>query len=100
MLFNGLKESLLTEIKLPEQIVSYDLFIDCLHEIYTGEIIIKNPDHAIDLLGPSNYFKLDRLKAFCEDFIKNNIDIENAAYILQGNYDLKIFYLYYTSCIL
>ncbi len=84
MFFNGLRESHEKEVSL-EGIpnLTHDLFIDCLSEIYTGEVRIKSPDHAIELLSPANYFKLDRLKALCEDMIKNNVETENAAYIFQ-----------------
>jgi hypothetical protein len=81
MFFNGLRESREQEVPLPD--VQYSLFMDCLKFIYTGDVNIQNADHAIELLTPTNYFKLDRLKAICEDIISRNIEIENAAYLLQ-----------------
>jgi len=81
MFFNGLRESRESEVNLPD--VQYTTFMDCLKYIYTEDLNIQSADHAIDLLPPTNYFKLDRLKAVCEDIISRNIDIENAAYILQ-----------------
>jgi len=81
MFFHGLRESHESEVALPD--VQYDIFLDCLRYIYTDKLIIKNPDHAIEIIGAANYFKLDRLKAICENIIRNSIDTENAAYILQ-----------------
>lgn len=49
-----------------------------------GEVTIKSADHAIELLSPTNYFKLDRLKAQCEELISKGIEVENAAYLLQS----------------
>jgi len=81
MFFNGLKESREKQIDLPD--LQYNAFQNCLRYIYTGEVSINNPDQAIDIIGSANYFKLERLKALCESVIKNCIEIENAAYILQ-----------------
>jgi hypothetical protein len=96
MFYNGLRESREGEVKIAE--FQYELFLDCMKYIYTGDAEIRNADHAIEVLAPANYFKLDRLKAVCEDIIKNNIEVENAAYILQiaaGNeaWQLKSFAL-------
>jgi hypothetical protein len=81
MLFNGLRESRESHIQMPD--IPLAPFMDCLSYIYTGEVSIKNPDHAIEIIGLANYFKLERLKALCESVIKPCIEIENAAYILQ-----------------
>jgi len=81
MFFNGLRESKESEVTLRE--VQYDIFLDCLKYMYTDEVATNSPDHAIEILGAANYFKLDRLKAVCENIIKDSIEIENAAYILQ-----------------
>lgn len=63
--------------------ISYSVFLDILQEIYSGDLPIKSPDHAHEIIGAANYFKLDRLKAKCEAAISESIDIDNAAYILQ-----------------
>ncbi len=81
MFFRGLKESKKSEITLPE--MQYDLFLDVIKYIYTDQTPLKNPDRAIDIIGSANYFKLDRLKAMCEAMLKESIEIENAAYLLQ-----------------
>jgi len=81
MFFRGLKESKESEITLPG--IQFNTFFDCLKFIYSGEVTIANPDHAVELIEAANYFKLDHLKAQCEVIIKTTIEIENAAYILQ-----------------
>eukprot|EP01116_Phalansterium_solitarium_P018433 TRINITY_DN4880_c0_g1_i1.p1 TRINITY_DN4880_c0_g1~~TRINITY_DN4880_c0_g1_i1.p1 ORF type:complete len:272 (+),score=102.73 TRINITY_DN4880_c0_g1_i1:212-1027(+) len=81
MFFDGLKESHESEITLHE--VSYEPFLGCLQYIYTGDVPLPDADRAIELLPPANYFKLDRLKAMCEATIKDSIEIDNAAYVLQ-----------------
>jgi len=81
MFFRGLKESKDTEVTLAD--VQYDIFLDVLKYIYTDEASLHSPDRAIEIIGAANYFKLDRLKALCEHVIKESIEIENAAYILQ-----------------
>lgn len=81
MFFRGLKESKETDINMHG--VQYISFYDCLKYIYSGEVTIANADHAVELIEAANYFKLDHLKAQCESIIKNTIDIENAAYLLQ-----------------
>jgi hypothetical protein len=49
----------------------------------SGEVFINSPDEAIEILGCAHYFQLDRLKAICETIIKDHLELENAAYILQ-----------------
>lgn len=49
MFFNGLRESRENEVKLPD--MQYNLFIDVMKFIYTGDADIKNADHAIELLS-------------------------------------------------
>jgi len=81
MFFRGLRESKENEINLED--IQYDIFLDLLKYIYTDESPLRNADRAVDIIGAANYFKLDRLKALCELMIKDNIEVENAAYILQ-----------------
>jgi len=81
MLFGGLKES--NEFEIPLVGIRYSPFIDCLHYIYTGNVVIRDPDHAVEILELANYLKLDHLKAMCENDIKDTIEIETAAYLLQ-----------------
>jgi len=80
MLNSGMKESKSCEIQVPN--VSFLVFMECLKFIYTGEVSIT-VDNTVDLLAASNYFKLDRLKGLCEQMIKQDLDVENAAVILQ-----------------
>jgi len=80
MLNSGMKESKSCEIQVPN--VSLLVFMECLKFIYTGEVSIT-VDNTVDLLAASNYFKLDRLKGLCEQMIKQDLDVENAAVILQ-----------------
>eukprot|EP01118_Nematostelium_gracile_P001884 TRINITY_DN1194_c0_g1_i4.p1 TRINITY_DN1194_c0_g1~~TRINITY_DN1194_c0_g1_i4.p1 ORF type:complete len:467 (+),score=130.95 TRINITY_DN1194_c0_g1_i4:23-1423(+) len=81
MFFGGLKEAHQKEITLMD--IQYDIFLDCLSYIYTDDPPFKTVDRAIEILGCVNYLKLDRLKAMCELTIKQNIDTENAGYLLQ-----------------
>lgn len=57
--------------------------MDVLNYIYSGNVNILNADHAAELLEVCNYLKMDRLRALCEVVLRDNIDIENAAYVLQ-----------------
>lgn len=90
MFFGGLKESNQKEIALVD--IQHDVFLDCLSYIYTDDPPFKTVDRAIEILGKFqldhfsgcvNYLKLDRLKAMCELTIKQNIEVENAGYLLQ-----------------
>jgi len=81
MFFGGLREMHQSEIILPD--VSFGVFMDILRYIYSDQVNLGTADYAIEILAAANYFKLDRLKAVCENFIKNSIEVENAAYILQ-----------------
>jgi len=97
MFFGGLRESHEKEITLGE--VQYDVFLNVMKYIYMDEGP-TTPDQAIDILPASNFFKLDRLKNLCELLIKENIEVENAAYILQiagrhNAFQLKRFALEY-----
>lgn len=81
MFFRGLKESKDNQVVLSD--VQHDIFLDILKYIYSDETSLHSPDRAIEIIAAANYFKLDRLKALCESVIKDSIEIENAAYILQ-----------------
>jgi len=80
LFFGGLKESKQEKIKLEN--LNYNSFLDCLKYIYTGTLEISDADHAIEIIGTSNYLKLDHLKSICEKIIAGNIEIETAAYSL------------------
>jgi len=81
MFFSGMKESSEKIIPLPD--MQYKPFMDVLNYIYSGNVNILNADHAAELLEVCNYLKMDRLRALCEVVLRDNIDIENAAYVLQ-----------------
>eukprot|EP01114_Cavostelium_apophysatum_P022001 TRINITY_DN7824_c0_g1_i4.p1 TRINITY_DN7824_c0_g1~~TRINITY_DN7824_c0_g1_i4.p1 ORF type:complete len:421 (-),score=124.42 TRINITY_DN7824_c0_g1_i4:41-1303(-) len=80
MFFTGLKESHEATVPLPN--VPHAAFMDILKFIYSGDLTLNSPDHAIDILPTANYLRLNRLKALCEICIRDSVEIENAAYIL------------------
>jgi len=63
--------------------ISYALFLDCLKFIYSGVILIRNAEHASELLEVATLLKLAHLKATCEEIIKDSATVENVASILQ-----------------
>lgn len=81
MFFSGMKESFEKTIPLPG--MQYKPFMDVLNYIYSGNVNILNADHASEILEVCNYLKMDRLKAMCEVILRDNVEIENAAYVLQ-----------------
>ena len=83
MLFNGfMSESSdgRTPIKISD--VSYGTFSKVLEFLYTDAVGDVSLEHAIQILIASEFFGLDRLKAICEDIIRNEINMNNATSIL------------------
>jgi len=83
MLFNGhMCESSngSKPIEIPD--ISYNTFMKVLEFLYTDTLSEVSPELGIQILIASELFLLDRLKAICEDMIRNQINIHNATSIL------------------
>lgn len=61
----------------------YNAFLGCLQFIYSGHVPIPDADTAIDLITEANKLQLERLKALCEEIIKDSISGDNVAYVYQ-----------------
>ncbi len=64
------------------QDVSYDVFMKLLEYIYTDSLKGITLETGIQLLITSEKFLLDRLKAMCEDAIRNHVTVDNVSSIL------------------
>ncbi len=71
MLFGGMRETSSKEIVIPD--VSHSVFMLILEFLYTDTIIAVEPSMAVPLLIASEQYLLDRLKALCEDHIRQSI---------------------------
>jgi len=80
MFSSGLRESQSNRIEIFD--CTTNVFIDVLRFIYTDTCAI-NDDNCIPLLEQANFFQLDRLKAICECYWFDNINVHNAASVLQ-----------------
>jgi len=80
MFSSGLRESFSSEIKIYDCTVP--LFMDVLVYIYTGTCEVTD-SNCEGLLEQANFFQLPRLTALCEKFWYQNINVQNAATILQ-----------------
>jgi len=80
MLNSGMKESTASEITIPD--FTYDVILDVMRFIYTGDLTIS-VERAAEILEVSNYYKLERLKCMCEEVLRTIIDVENVSSLLQ-----------------
>ena len=83
MLFNGyMSESAdrHTPIKISD--MSHRTFSKVLEFLYTDEVGDVSLELGMQMLIASEFFGLDRLKAICEDIIRNEINMDNATSIL------------------
>jgi len=80
MIAGHFKESAEREISLPMHQPS--AFATLLQYIYTDRADLTEDD-AVEVLLMSNEYGLDQLKAQCEDFIHESIDIENVAWLFE-----------------
>ncbi len=86
MLFNGHMRESSDEhmpIEIPE--MSHHTFSKVLEYLYTDSVGNISPELGVHLLIASERFMLDRLKAICEDIIRNSINLENATSILSAS---------------
>eukprot|EP01124_Arcella_intermedia_P021945 TRINITY_DN3166_c0_g1_i1.p1 TRINITY_DN3166_c0_g1~~TRINITY_DN3166_c0_g1_i1.p1 ORF type:complete len:580 (+),score=70.41 TRINITY_DN3166_c0_g1_i1:34-1740(+) len=79
MFNSGLRESQTNNITIFDS--TAENFKIVLHFIYTDHCTVTS-ENCVDLLELANFFQLDRLKAFCEKYWFDNINVSNAAHIL------------------
>jgi hypothetical protein len=83
MLFNGhMSESSNGHTPIEISDMSYRTFLKVLEFLYTDTVIDVSPELGIHILIASELFLLDRLKAICEDIIRNEINLDNVTSIL------------------
>lgn len=86
MLFNGhMRESSDQHIPIEIPEMSHHTFSKVLEYLYTDSVGNISPELGVHLLIASERFMLDRLKAICEDIIRNSINLENATSILSAS---------------
>lgn len=87
MLFNGhMRESSDEHIPIEIPEMSHRTFSKVLEYLYTDSVGYVSPELGVQLLIASERFMLDRLKAICEDIIRNSINLENATNILSASH--------------
>lgn len=87
MLFNGhMCESSNGHIPIEISDTSYATFMKVLEFLYTDTVSDVSPELGIHIMIASELFLLDRLKAICEDIIRNEINLYNATSILLTSY--------------
>ena len=90
MLFNGhMRESSNNDISIEIPDMSHRTFAKVLEYLYTDTVGDVSPELGIQILIASELFMLDRLKAICEDIIRNAISVENAASILSASHQFR-----------
>jgi protein-L-isoaspartate O-methyltransferase len=80
MLNGGMREASMSEIVIPQ--CPHSIFLLLLKTLYTGEVDFVNPSNCVEILEWANYFKVDRLKAQCEDVMRLGLDVDNAGSLL------------------
>lgn len=87
MLFNGhMCESSNRDIPIEIPDMSYLTFTKVLEYLYTDTVGDVSPELGIHIIIASELFLLERLKAICEDIIRNEINLDNAASILSASH--------------
>ena len=90
MLFNGhLSESSNGDIPIEIPDMSYRTFAKVLEYLYTDTVGDVSPELGIHILIASELFMLSRLKAICEDIIRNAIDLDNVTSILSASHQFN-----------
>jgi hypothetical protein len=80
MFSSGLRESQSNLIRIFD--CSPNVFIDILKFIYTDSCFISEENCNL-LMEQANFFQLDRLKAICENYWRDNLNVNNACSIIQ-----------------
>lgn len=87
MLFNGhMFESSRNDkpIQIPD--IGHETFSKIIEFLYTDTVSNVTPELGINILIASELFMLERLKAKCEDIIRNEINLDNATDILLASH--------------
>ena len=80
LLFGGMRESTQAEIQFPD--IKYEVLSLVVEFLYTDTANITG-DIVVGLFMAADQYQLGRLRALCEDFILQNISIENVCTIFQ-----------------
>ena len=80
MFMNGMKESSQTQIEIKDW--SFNSYLLMMEYLYTGSIENFNPNVALDMLGLSDAYGLERLKDLCENTLMHNVDTDNVCALL------------------
>lgn len=80
LLFGGMRESTQAEIQFPD--IKYEVLALVVEFLYTDTANITG-DIVVGLFMAADQYQLGRLRALCEDFILQNISIENVCTIFQ-----------------
>jgi hypothetical protein len=80
LLFGGMRESTQAEIQFPD--IKYEVLTLVVEFLYTDTANITG-DIVVGLFMAADQYQLGRLRALCEDFILQNISIENVCTIFQ-----------------
>mmetsp|Transcript_25039 Transcript_25039/g.39388 ORF Transcript_25039/g.39388 Transcript_25039/m.39388 type:complete len:168 (-) Transcript_25039:244-747(-) len=75
MLFGGMREQGQEEIEIKD--VSHPVFLKVLEFLYTDAVEDVGQDVAVPLLMAAELYLLERLKALCEDAIRQSITADN-----------------------
>ena len=76
----GEKIELPAVIQYPD--IKYDVFCSVLEYIYTDQVSDQNCENVVHLLSAAEMFRLERLRALCEDIVRKSISISNVVSIL------------------
>ena len=71
-------------IEIPE--MSYQAFMKVIEFLYTDTVSDISPELGIQVMIASEQFLLNRLKAICENIIRNEINLENVTNILLASH--------------
>lgn len=86
MLFGGMRESTQKEIAFPD--MTFDVLSTLVQFLYTDNADI-NGDVVVGLFMAADQYQLTRLRALCENFILQNISLENVCTIFQTAHRLN-----------
>jgi hypothetical protein len=80
LLFGGMREATQSEIKFPD--IKYDILSLLVEFLYTDTANITG-DIVVGVFMAADQYQLSRLRSLCENFILQNIAIENVCTIFQ-----------------
>jgi len=91
MFTSGYKESTDTVVRIED--VAYDVFMQVLAFLYTGQARDLPPALAIDVMGIANLYGIEPLKRICADTAGRALNIENAASVLAAAESYQVAHL-------